>query len=100
MSATQTTPTRLLPELRLSSPSHPDALVIDTPVVLAPMAGITNTAFRRLCRGGCTGLEKDAAPRRYANTGKCRAPRRAVADHEAGSGFRVEAVHTPNPADK
>ncbi|GAB4099174.1 tRNA dihydrouridine synthase DusB [Sinomonas halotolerans] len=38
-------PARLeLPPLRLGR------LTIDTPVVLAPMAGITNTAFRRLCR--------------------------------------------------
>jgi nifR3 family TIM-barrel protein len=37
--------TRLeLPPLRLGN------LTVDTPVVLAPMAGITNTAFRRLCR--------------------------------------------------
>lgn len=56
MSATQTTPTRLLPELRLSSPSHPDALVIDTPVVLAPMAGVTNAAYRQLCREQGAGL--------------------------------------------
>ncbi|GGC99005.1 tRNA dihydrouridine synthase DusB [Tersicoccus solisilvae] len=33
-----------LPPLRLGH------LTVDTPVVLAPMAGITNTAFRRLCR--------------------------------------------------
>ncbi|HRO94420.1 MULTISPECIES: tRNA dihydrouridine synthase DusB [Micrococcaceae] len=39
------TPGRLnLPALQLGP------LTIDVPVVLAPMAGITNTAFRRLCR--------------------------------------------------
>jgi nifR3 family TIM-barrel protein len=31
-------------------PLHLGRLTVDTPVVLAPMAGITNTAFRRLCR--------------------------------------------------
>lgn len=33
-----------LPALQLGD------ITVDTPVVLAPMAGITNTAFRRLCR--------------------------------------------------
>src|SRR5699024_7676305 len=32
------------------SPLQIGNLTIDTPVVLGPMAGITNTAFRRLCR--------------------------------------------------
>jgi nifR3 family TIM-barrel protein len=43
--APTTTATRLdLPPLRLGG------ITVNTPVVLAPMAGITNTAFRRLCR--------------------------------------------------
>ncbi len=46
-----TAPAPVLPPLRMGR--H----VIDSPVVLAPMAGITNRAFRRLCRQyGTAGL--------------------------------------------
>ncbi len=42
--------------LTFGAPSRPDALTIDTPVVLAPMAGITNAAYRQLCREQGAGL--------------------------------------------
>lgn len=42
--------------LRLHAPSRPDAVVVDVPVVLAPMAGVTNVAYRQLCREQGGGL--------------------------------------------
>ncbi len=42
--------------LRLHAPSRRDAVVVDLPVVLAPMAGVTNAAFRQLCREQGAGL--------------------------------------------
>ncbi|MPZ97689.1 MAG: tRNA dihydrouridine synthase DusB, partial [Propionibacteriales bacterium] len=40
----------------LAAPLRLGPLTVDTPVVLAPMAGVTNAAFRRLCREQGAGL--------------------------------------------
>ena len=47
--------TLLAPDLAVR-PLRIGAIELDAPVVLAPMAGITNTAFRRLCREYGAGL--------------------------------------------
>ncbi|MBT2513192.1 tRNA dihydrouridine synthase DusB [Arthrobacter sp. ISL-30] len=44
LAATTPAPRLELPPLKIGR------ITVDTPVILAPMAGITNTAFRRLCR--------------------------------------------------
>jgi len=50
------TSSRLLDRAPLRLETRVGAVVLDTPVVLAPMAGITNAAFRLLCREQGAGL--------------------------------------------
>lgn len=51
-----TTSSRLLERAPLHLPIRGGGLDLHTPVVLAPMAGITNAAFRLLCREQGAGL--------------------------------------------
>lgn len=42
--------------MTLDAPSRRGAVTVDVPVVLAPMAGVTNAAYRQLCREQGAGL--------------------------------------------
>ena len=54
--ATAVSTTSLFPDRRPAPTLKIGNLTLDVPVILAPMAGITNTAFRRLCREYGAGL--------------------------------------------
>ena len=63
------------------------SLTVETPVVLAPMAGITNRAFRRLCREyGNEGLGAGGASgaTRWRRTGPVTGPPPAIRGGGAG----------------
>jgi nifR3 family TIM-barrel protein len=46
----------LVDSVRVAAPLRLGNITVDTPVVLAPMAGVTNAAFRQLCREQGAGL--------------------------------------------
>lgn len=60
-------------------------LAIDTPVVLAPMAGITNTAFRRLCREFGGGLYVSEMVTSRALVEQTEGSMRIIGHHESES---------------
>lgn len=60
-------------------------LVLDAPVVLAPMAGITNTAFRRLCREYGAGLYVSEMITTRALVERTPATMRLITHHESES---------------
>jgi len=59
------------------------ALELDVPVVLAPMAGITNTAFRRLCREFGAGLYVSEMITSRALVERTPASMRLITHHES-----------------
>lgn len=70
----------------LTAPSRPLAigpLQLDAPVVLAPMAGITNTAFRRLCREYGAGLYVSEMITSRALVERTRESMRLIGHHES-----------------
>jgi len=65
-------------------------IAIDTPVVLAPMAGITNTAYRRLCREFGTGLFVSEMVTSRALVERTEESMRLIGHHESESTRSVQ----------
>ncbi len=77
---TMTTPT---PTISHAAPLMIGSLELDIPVVLAPMAGITNTAFRRLCREFGAGLYVSEMITSRALVERTRESMRLITHHES-----------------
>ncbi len=75
-----TTPT---PTISHAAPLTIGSLELDIPVVLAPMAGITNTAFRRLCREFGAGLYVSEMITSRALVERTRESMRLITHHES-----------------
>lgn len=69
----------------VSAPLRIGRLELDVPVVLAPMAGITNTAFRRLCREFGAGLYVSEMITSRALVERTPASMRLIRHHESES---------------
>ena len=70
----------------VTAPAQPlriGPLTLDVPVVLAPMAGITNTAFRRLCREYGAGLYVSEMITSRALVERTRESMRLIRHHES-----------------
>ena len=78
------------PALKLGS------LVVDPPVVLAPMAGVTNVAFRRICRTFGAGLYvSEMITARALVEGNAKTLGMAAFGPDERSGAYSSAVSTP-----
>ena len=77
---------RIVPSQTLTAPSlQIGPIALDVPVVLAPMAGITNTAFRRLCREFGAGLYVSEMITSRALVERTPASMRLIQHHESES---------------
>ncbi|MCU1443912.1 MAG: tRNA-dihydrouridine synthase [Cryobacterium sp.] len=71
------------PTISQAAPLTIGSLELDVPVVLAPMAGITNTAFRRLCREFGAGLYVSEMITSRALVERTRESMRLITHHES-----------------
>src|SRR6476646_172358 len=91
--STAPAPTHLLPALQIGRHT------IESPVVLAPMAGITNRAFRRLCRrSGNAGLEAGGASGATSLYVSEMITTRALVEHNADEDPRSIQLYGVDPA--